>query len=179
MKRILPFFAVLIAGSCLTGCVHSRAYLAEKERVDQVIPGIPAPEKPRTRQVVVVEFINDAHTPSVEKTLETFQPVQQVDAGQSKVVANPKETVIVHDSNFTFPVMTSETLTRGIPAVSGSVTLPSEYKVEKDDTLQKISKKLYGSFAKWTKIYDANRDLIKDPNRVKPGIILKIPVYDK
>ncbi|MBF0595345.1 MAG: LysM peptidoglycan-binding domain-containing protein, partial [Candidatus Omnitrophica bacterium] len=62
------------------------------------------------------------------------------------------------------------------PAKDGiAADKPVEYKVEKDDTLQKISKKVYGSYSKWTKIYDANKDVIKDPNRLKPGITLKIP----
>jgi len=55
-----------------------------------------------------------------------------------------------------------------LPVVTG-------YKVEKDDTLQKISKKMYGSYGKWTKIYDANKAVIKDPNFLKPGITLTIP----
>ena len=45
----------------------------------------------------------------------------------------------------------------------------------KDDTLQKISKKVYGSHGKWTKIYDANKDKIKNPNFVKPGTVITIP----
>ena len=50
-----------------------------------------------------------------------------------------------------------------------------EYTVQKDDTLQKISKKFYDSYSKWPKIYEANRDVISDPDRIKPGIVLKIP----
>ena len=51
----------------------------------------------------------------------------------------------------------------------------SSYVVEKDDTLQKIAKKIYGSYGKWTRIYDANRAVIKDPNFLKPGVTLSIP----
>ena len=50
-----------------------------------------------------------------------------------------------------------------------------QYTVMKDDTLQKISKKVYGSHGKWTKIYDANKDKIKNPNFVKPGTVITIP----
>jgi nucleoid-associated protein YgaU len=54
-------------------------------------------------------------------------------------------------------------------------TLYTSYEVQKDDTLQKISKKFYGTYKKWKKIYDANLDIIKDPNRIKPGMTIKVP----
>ena len=34
---------------------------------------------------------------------------------------------------------------------------------------------MYDSYSKWPKIYDANKDVISDPDRIKPGILLKIP----
>jgi nucleoid-associated protein YgaU len=51
-----------------------------------------------------------------------------------------------------------------------------EYTVEKGDTLQKISKKFYDSYSKWPGIYEANKDVIADPNNIKPGIVLQIPM---
>ncbi len=49
------------------------------------------------------------------------------------------------------------------------------YIVRKGDTLSKISKRYYGSPSKWRKIYEANRDVIEDPDVVKPGSKLRIP----
>jgi len=50
-----------------------------------------------------------------------------------------------------------------------------EYTVEKNDTLQKISQKFYGTTKKWKKIYDANTDTLKSPDKVYPGQKLNIP----
>jgi len=47
--------------------------------------------------------------------------------------------------------------------------------VAKGETLGSISSKYYGSSGKWKKIYDNNRDIIKDPNVLKPGTKLMIP----
>jgi nucleoid-associated protein YgaU len=47
--------------------------------------------------------------------------------------------------------------------------------VAKSETLGSISAKYYGSSGKWRKIYDNNRDVIKDPNSLKPGTKLIIP----
>ncbi len=54
---------------------------------------------------------------------------------------------------------------------------PSEYTVVKGDCLYKIAAKryIYNNAAAWPRIYRANRDLIKDPNLIYPGWVLKIP----
>ena len=46
--------------------------------------------------------------------------------------------------------------------------------VAKGETLSSISSKYYGSAGKWKKIYDNNRDIIKDPNSLRPGTKLMI-----
>ena len=49
------------------------------------------------------------------------------------------------------------------------------YTVGKNDTLQKISKKFYGTTKNWTKIYQANKDVLRGPDKLYPGQTLKIP----
>ena len=49
------------------------------------------------------------------------------------------------------------------------------YTVQSGDTLSKISKQFYGDAARYMKIYEANRDQLKDPDKIKPGQVLKIP----
>ena len=47
--------------------------------------------------------------------------------------------------------------------------------VREGETLSDISYRYYGSAGKWRKILDANRGVIKDANRLKPGTKLIIP----
>jgi nucleoid-associated protein YgaU len=47
--------------------------------------------------------------------------------------------------------------------------------VLKDQTLSSISQKYYGTAGKWKKIFDYNRNVIKDPNKLIPGTKLIIP----
>lgn len=49
------------------------------------------------------------------------------------------------------------------------------YTVVKGDSLWKISKKYYNNGAQYTKIYNANKDKIKNPNLIYPGQVLTIP----
>ena len=49
------------------------------------------------------------------------------------------------------------------------------YTVQSGDTLSKISKQFYGDANSYMRIFDANKDQLKDPNMIKPGQVLKIP----
>lgn len=47
--------------------------------------------------------------------------------------------------------------------------------VVKGDTLGKIAKHYYGKASKYTDIFKANTDLLKNPDVIHPGQVLKIP----
>ena len=49
------------------------------------------------------------------------------------------------------------------------------YVVKAGDTLSKIAEKYYGDASLYTKIFQANRDLLSDPNKIRPGQKLRIP----
>ena len=49
------------------------------------------------------------------------------------------------------------------------------YVVVNGDSLSKIAKREYGDASKWRRIYEANKDLIKDPDLIYPGQELKVP----
>jgi phage tail protein X len=50
-----------------------------------------------------------------------------------------------------------------------------EYTVKQGETLSHIAKAFYGKASKWTVIYEANSDTIKDPSKVRAGTKIKIP----
>lgn len=63
-------------------------------------------------------------------------------------------------------------------ALCAGLTCPafaSSYTVAKGDCLWQIAKTQLGSGTRWTEIYEANRDLIRDPNRIQVGQTLSIP----
>lgn len=66
----------------------------------------------------------------------------------------------------------------------GSSTAPTDptktpaevtYTVVSGDSLSKIAKAHYGDANQWRRIWEANRDLIKNPDLIHPGQVLKIP----
>ena len=49
------------------------------------------------------------------------------------------------------------------------------HEVQKGETLSKIAQKYYGDASLYPKIFEANRDAIKDPNLIRVGQKLRIP----
>lgn len=49
------------------------------------------------------------------------------------------------------------------------------YTVKKGDTLGKIAKEHLGKASRYTEIFEANQPLLKDPNLIYPGQVLRIP----
>jgi nucleoid-associated protein YgaU len=49
------------------------------------------------------------------------------------------------------------------------------YTVVQGDSLSKIAKREYGDASKWRQIYQANRDVIENPDLIEPGQNLIIP----
>ena len=54
------------------------------------------------------------------------------------------------------------------------------YVVQKGDTLSTIAARpeIYGHGLAWRRIYDANRDILKSPDKIRVGMKLKIPRAD-
>jgi nucleoid-associated protein YgaU len=49
------------------------------------------------------------------------------------------------------------------------------WEVKPGDSLSKIAKDVYDNAGKYMKIFDANKDVLKDPNMIHPGQKLKLP----
>jgi nucleoid-associated protein YgaU len=49
------------------------------------------------------------------------------------------------------------------------------YTVVQGDSLSKIAKREYGDASKWRQIYQANKDVIDNPDLIEPGQNLIIP----
>jgi nucleoid-associated protein YgaU len=49
------------------------------------------------------------------------------------------------------------------------------HKVGKGETLSHLAQKYYGKASQSNKIFEANRDQLKDPDKIREGMTLKIP----
>jgi nucleoid-associated protein YgaU len=83
----------------------------------------------------------------------------------------------------TKPVVTEEKakpVAKPLPALSeSSVGSGQQYTVKAGDTLSRLAMQFYNSMNKWEKIYEANKDLLKNPNYIYIGQKLIIPSDDR
>ncbi len=49
------------------------------------------------------------------------------------------------------------------------------YEVQSGDSLSKIAKSQYGDAKKYNSIFEANKPMLKDPDKIYPGQVLRIP----
>jgi nucleoid-associated protein YgaU len=74
--------------------------------------------------------------------------------------------------------------TEGIATVDDNITVITPkveskfYTVEKGDSLSKIAKAMYGDAMKYPVIFEANKPMLKDPDLIYPGQVLRIPALD-
>ena len=64
------------------------------------------------------------------------------------------------------------------PAASqGATQTGTTYTVKAGDTLSKIAKETLGNAGQYMEIFNANRDQLENPDKIKPGQVLKIPQH--
>lgn len=69
----------------------------------------------------------------------------------------------------------------GVEQVDDNLTVEQQapqalfHTVERGDTLSAIAKKFYGNPMKYMVIFEANQPLLKDPDKIYPGQVLRIP----
>ena len=49
------------------------------------------------------------------------------------------------------------------------------YTIVSGDSLSKIAKKYYGNAAKWPTLFEANKEVIENPDLIYPGQVIRVP----
>lgn len=192
--RIFTFLGVLFV---LSGCLR-RVEVVTRERLDQEITGNrgvvqgPVPTAPSTASPTRDYVEWDIEIPTTEIGLQvpewrrewhdkelwgnrgymTGGPAKKRPSPSGK--AMPAGEVEKQTGFFGKPFSREEAETRKSPAVPSHAT----YTVKKGDTLGEISSKVYGTSKGWKRIYEANTDILKDPNRLSTGQTLRIPEWE-
>lgn len=74
---------------------------------------------------------------------------------------------------------------QGISRVEDNLTVENKepesvfHTVERGETLSKIAKEHYGNANKYPEIFEANKPMLKDPDKIYPGQVLRIPTLEK
>ena len=168
IKNLLLVIGCWFLGLGLAGCTV-RTYSLTKDRVDQDLMGNRG----------YIQGAASASEMGERKPQRTVQVVE-IELGVSGKLGKAKGAVlgkqVIVPREVSLPE-TKVTERESLPSVALPVRM-KEYKVQKGDTLQKISQAFYGTTKKWNKIYDANRDKLRGPDKIYPGQIINIPLEE-
>jgi LysM repeat protein len=154
----------------LSGCVV-RTYPLQKDRIDQDLignrgylqgqaPVVEEKERKTTRTTQVVEI--ELHSPLKFERMPKAEIKKESSMLRSEELAGGNHGYITSSISPEIAEPQPETF--------------EKYTVQKNDTLQKISKKFYGTTKKSNKIYNANKGVLKSPNSIYPGQVINVPV---
>jgi len=100
--------------------------------------------------------------PSLEAANQVWDEIKRI---------NPRMDDIVAD----FPVDPSMAATPATASAGTGNARQQMYTVKPGDTLSKISKQFYGNANEYMRIFNANKDKLKNPDNIQVGQELKIP----
>lgn len=116
-------------------------------------------------RVIITDLLN------MEATIESFTWGERDATGDIYYTLALKEYKKIKTKKSTVTIAKETTRETKAPESSSGKT----YTVKAGDCLWNISKKFYGNGAQYTKIATANSSIIKNPNLIKVGMVIKIP----
>lgn len=171
-QRMMFWMAWGILTVFTAGCARVTTQVVEKPRVDQEIEGNQgylagtAPEaEPRKETRKVIQTDVELATWGEMNPWKVRKPAPE--SPRAAAPAAPAVSEPAWEGPF------EEEFAPSAPVQPERLGTP--YRVQKGDTLEKIAKKVYGDSNQWRRIYEANREEMKSPNRIYPGQELLIP----
>jgi LysM repeat protein len=171
-KGIMKSLALIVVVFFLASCTM-KTYVQDRDRVDQKMlgnagclqgdcPDVDRSDIKKTRRTFVLEIqtkpkdvVNDFEVMEETRYEANLPPYEK-----------PLDKISVPKESFQPVELT--------PAKTIPVTY-IEYTIQEGDTLQKISKKFYDTYQRWVEIYEINKDVIPNPDKIKPGKVIQIP----
>ncbi len=164
---ILPALILLMAGCTV------RTYPVVKDRVDQDLSSSAGNRG----------YLMGQPPAGEEKDRKTTRTLRVFEIELGAPVKIEKRERPLYQEQAAAPVVQDETFQDTFSSVPESTSLEAaseevleSYTVQKGDTLQKISRKYFGTTKKWRKIYELNKDKLKGPDKIRPGQVIQVPV---
>lgn len=129
---------------------------------------VSAEEQNRQKVTAMKHAVDELHLPVHDLSLEIHEDTVTV-YGQAETQVAKELVVLTLGNNM------------GVRTVDDrmSVVAPEPeatfYEVKSGDSLSKIAKHVYGDATKYNVIFEANKPMLKDPDRIYPGQMLRIP----
>lgn len=129
------------------------------------------------------EIVRKENAKAAEKLLETIKgldlsvenPVINIE-GNTATVYGLADSQAIREK-IVLVIGNSEGIAKVDDRLAVKIEAPeaSFHTVERGENLSKIAKEHYGDANKYTQIFEANKPMLKDPNKIYPGQVLRIP----
>jgi nucleoid-associated protein YgaU len=133
------------------------------------------------KEVMAANDISDPKKLRSGQTLKMPLPDNQLASGEKKSESSLTASgllVPVGDRTLVGVVNPDKSnISLNVKATAETKTLKT-YTVQDKDTLTKIAKQFYGSEGAWTRIYEMNKGILKNPHALRSGINLKLPASE-
>jgi nucleoid-associated protein YgaU len=101
-------------------------------------------------------------------------------AEEKNQIWNALKTVPDWDKEVVADLKVNAPAAQRAPTTASGGAMPTiSYTVQPGDTLSAIAKKFLGNANEYMDIFNANKDQLSDPDKIKPGQVLKIPQHTK
>ncbi|MDI9776887.1 peptidoglycan-binding protein LysM [Pseudomonas putida] len=136
---------------------------AGEKLIDLLTPGNANAEAQLKKHVESVGLGN----PNISATVEGDKVILKGEVASQE----EKEKIILAAGNIEGVATVEDQIT-----VSGPVVAAARFvTVKKGDTLSAISVVMYGNAGQYNKIFEANKPMLKHPDKIYPGQVLRIP----
>lgn len=170
-RRIVVSALIGLAAGCATGPKNMQP--VNPQQKSEVIKGLDVVEQPAL-EPEWADYVKDRYP--------NWREHYWVDRGQwgnrGYIMGKPtaeNEPVVETQITPLPPVTQAPAIIESEPPKIEQAEKPTKYVVKKGDSLWKIAGKVYHNPLKWPRIYKANKDKVKNPNRIHPGQVLIIP----
>jgi nucleoid-associated protein YgaU len=121
----------------------------------------------------VVSDIPEAEPKEEVASVET----QQQPAQEEEPVGQVEETKVDSEAEQTTSSTTPDALENkeSLQSDKKEIQTGSAVIIRRGDSLWTVARRNYGAGIRYTTIFEANRDQVRDPNRIYPGQVLKVP----
>ena len=130
-------------------------------------------QRGETLRSICKAFYGDSGLASAISNWNSLPSANSIEIGQEISLPNRSALIILQNTASTEPRISSEPNT---PTAKPTRPSMGKYTVQSGDTLSEISQKVMGTAQKTQLLIDLNKDVMPNPNKIRPGMVLQYPL---
>lgn len=140
-----------------------------KEAGEKILHAVTGTADVADQNEILKEHLKKSGIPDADKVDVKVEDGKAVVTGEG-LSQEAKEKILIAVGNVAGIAGVEDNVT-----VTDTVAESQYYTVKSGDTLSAISKQVYGDANQYNKIFEANKPMLKSPDKIYPGQVLRVP----